>query len=65
MIKIIQSNEIIDSISRIANEKTETNFTDNSDIHLLAKRVLSILQEFKSSHPVEEYSRRSAGQKQR
>lgn len=64
VIKMIQSNEIMASITRIANDKTE-DFTDNSDIHVLAKRVLTILQDFKTSHPVEEYSRRSAGQKQR
>ncbi|KAG2206725.1 hypothetical protein INT47_003667 [Mucor saturninus] len=64
-IKILQSNEIMASISRIADEKNETDFTDNSDIHLLAKRVLTILQDFKTLHPTEEYSRRSAGQKQR
>lgn len=52
------------SISRIANKKTEQDFADTNDIHVLAKRVWNILQAFKASHPTEEH-RRSAGQKQR
>ncbi|GAA5814355.1 Vacuolar protein 8 [Mucor flavus] len=62
--KITQSNEIMTSISRIANKKNEQDFADTNDIHELAKRVSNILQVFKASHPTEEH-RRSAGQKQR
>ncbi|KAI8054809.1 putative vacuolar protein 8 [Thamnidium elegans] len=62
--KITQSNEIMTSISRIANKKTGPDFADTNDIHVLAKRVWNILQAFKVSHPIEEH-RRSAGQKQR
>jgi hypothetical protein len=62
--KITQSNEIMTSISRIANKNIEPDFADTSDIHVLAKRVWNILQVFKNSHPIEEH-RRSAGQKQR
>lgn len=62
--KITQSNEIMTSISRIANKNNEPDFADTNDIHVLAKRVWNILQPFKASHPIEEH-RRSAGQKQR
>jgi hypothetical protein len=76
--KIIQSKEIMSSISRIANisdnddsttlnDDYNNNSPGNSDIHLLAKRVLNILQEFKNSYSnVNEENRRSSlGQRQR
>lgn len=50
--KITQSSELYASLTRIANEKAAENvdFTDHNDIHVLAKRVLTLLDEFKNSN---------------
>lgn len=68
--KIAQSNDICASLTRIANEKVTENveFQDHNDIHVLAKRVLSLLEEFKRGRPAGDdinARRYSSGQKQR
>ena len=70
--KIIQSNELLSSLDRIANEKSmggNTDLNDHNDIHILARRVLTLLEEFKNNRSftatMEDGRRSSLGQKQR
>lgn len=76
--KLLESNEIMSSIKRITNISSNNNSPpgvseedadlaeNTSDIHLLARRVLNTLEEFKSIFALETSSKRSSlGQKQR
>lgn len=68
--KITLTNELCSALDRIANEKPMENidFNDQNDIHVLAKRVLALLEEFKhgrSLTAIEDTRRSTSGQKQR
>jgi hypothetical protein len=68
--KITLTNELCSALDRIANEKsTESiDFSDQNDIHVLARRVLTLLEEFKQGRSLaalEDTRRSTSGQKQR